>query len=69
MKNNVVLASWIGDVVGTMHRYGITQTELGAEMGVSNDYISMILNGKKKPNDIERRIREALKNCVKERCV
>lgn len=38
---------WIGDVVGLMHLHKITQKDLASYLGVTNEYISMILNGKK----------------------
>ena len=56
--------SWIADVVGLMHIHGITQITLAEHMGVTNDYISMILRGKKKPDGVEQRIRHALEEII-----
>ena len=39
---------WTGIVVGKMHQWGITQTELAKRCGYTTQYISMVLNGKKK---------------------
>lgn len=40
---------WTGPLVGKMHQNGITFTELAAELGVTNNYIGMVLNGKREP--------------------
>ena len=39
---------WTGVVVGKMHQFGITNKELGDRCGYTTQYISMLLNGKKK---------------------
>ena len=39
---------WTGFVVGKMHQFGITQAELAGRCGYTIQYISMVLNGKKK---------------------
>ena len=39
---------WTGIVVGKMHQWGISERELATECGYSTQYISMLLNGKKK---------------------
>ena len=38
---------WTANVVGRMHRYGISQTELAKKCGYTPQYVSQILNGKK----------------------
>lgn len=38
---------WTGIVVGKMHQWGITNTELAQKCGYTAQYISMLLNGKK----------------------
>lgn len=38
---------WTGIVVGRMHQFGVSESELAAGCGYSTQYISMILNGKK----------------------
>ena len=55
-----MLANWIGEAVGLMHKYGITSNQLAAHMGVTPEYISMILNGHREPAGIENRLRKAL---------
>lgn len=52
----------MGEVVAEMHMKKITQKALAAQMGVTNEYICSILNGKREkiPDDMEQRIREAI---------
>ena len=39
---------WTANVVGRLHRYGIKMEELAKKCNYSPQYLSMILNGKKK---------------------
>ena len=52
--------AWTGKLIGKMHNKGITYDELAAEMGVGKAYISMILNGKRKPPEIRKRMESSL---------
>ena len=38
---------WTGRVVGLLHTHRITQAELAFELGLTAQYVSMVLNGKK----------------------
>lgn len=38
---------WTGDVVGKMHVYRISNSELAEKCGITSSYLSMLLNGKK----------------------
>ena len=55
---------WIGQAVGKMHINKITQTQLAEEMGVTNDYVWMILNGKKSPKGIKERVENAIDSII-----
>lgn len=55
-----MLEAWIGEAVGRMHIAGIEHRQLAEHMGVSQGYVSMILNGKKTPADAEQRVMKAL---------
>ena len=59
-----MLAQWIGDFVGRMHRYRVTITQIAQEMGVTREYLSMILNGHREPTGIDKRMNEALDNLI-----
>ena len=58
---------WIAAAVGKMHVNKITQTQLADEMGVTNDYVWMILNGKKSPKGIEQRVMTAIDSILDKR--
>ena len=58
---------WTGRLVGRMHNERITYDELAAELGVTKAYISMILNGKRKPPHIRRRMETAVDQIVERR--
>lgn len=41
--------AWTGDLVGRMHNAEVTLNDLAKEIGWSTGYISMILNGSRRP--------------------
>ncbi len=59
--------AWIAQAVGLMHVTKISNMELAKHMGVSHQYISEILNGKKTPKDAESRIMTAINDIISER--
>ena len=59
-----MLAQWIGDFVGKMHRHRVTITQLAQEMDVTREYLSMILNGHREPGGIEKRMNDALESLI-----
>lgn len=62
-----MLEKWTGEVVGTMHIYGITHRQLADRIGITNRYLSMLLNGKRKSQGSEGRVRAALMDLINER--
>lgn len=58
---------WTGRIVGLLHTHRITQTELAAELGLTAQYISMVLNGKKTSKGIEERMVDAINAIVERR--
>lgn len=62
-----MLAQWLGDFVGQMHRYRVSITQLAQEMGVTREYLSAILNGHREPAGIKERLHEALNSVVEKR--
>lgn len=61
-----MLDKWIGDVVGELHVSGIEHREVAKEVGVTAEYLSMILNGKRSAKGMESRIKDAI-DCIKMR--
>lgn len=58
--------AWTGELIGKMHNAGITRTELADELGYKKPYITMILNGKRKPPEARAKL-EAAFEAVKQR--
>lgn len=59
-------AQWTGDVVGQMHLYHIAKRELADGLGVTPEYVSMVLNGHREPGGAEERFRAALARLIAE---
>lgn len=59
--------SWIANAVGLMHINKIGNKELAKKLGVTAEYVSMLLNGKKKPISAEKRIMTAISDIIQER--
>lgn len=59
-----MIAQWICDFVGRLHQHRVTITQLSKEMGVTREYLSMILNGHREPPGIESRMNNALDNVI-----
>lgn len=61
------MEKWIGEAVGIMHVNRIKQGQVADKLGVTNDYVNMILNGKKAPKGAEKRIMGAIAEIISER--
>lgn len=62
-----MLAQWIGDFVGRMHRHRVTITQISQEMGVTREYLSMILNGHRETPGIDKRMNDALDRIIEKK--
>lgn len=58
---------WTGEAVGRMHVLQISHREVAAKMGVSNRYLSMLLNGHRTPSNAQNRVNWAIDQIVSER--
>ena len=58
---------WTGRLVGRMHNEEITRNELANELGVRKSYVSMILNGDRKPSDAQQRLEAAVDAIIERR--
>lgn len=58
---------WTGNLIGKMHNEGVTYQDIANEMSVTKSYISMILNGSRKPKDIKKRMEDAFESVVEKR--
>jgi len=62
-----VKEKWTGDLIGKMHVHEVTYDDLAAELGYTKSYVSMILNGSRKPADAKEKLQEAFSNILKKR--
>lgn len=58
---------WTGRLVGRMHNEHITYDDLAKELGVTKSYVSMILNGSRKPDGIRERMESAVSRIITKR--
>ena len=58
---------WTGRLIGKMHTERVAYDELGAELGVGKAYVSMILNGVRKPAGIQKRMEAAFEAVLAKR--
>ncbi len=62
-----MVEKWTGRLIGKMHNHGISSADVAKELGVTKAYISMILNGARKPKDSKRRLEGAVDEIIKRR--
>lgn len=59
--------AWTGRLVGRMHNAQITQQDMANEMNCTKAYVSMILNGARKPNGARERFEAAFEAVKKKK--
>jgi predicted transcriptional regulator len=55
---------WTGDLVGLMHNHKISKTELANELGVTREYVSMVLNEHRAPAGAKERFESAVDRLI-----
>ena len=60
-------AQWTADVIGEMHLKKVTKRQLADRLGVTPEYVSMVLNGHREPDGAEKRFRAAVDEIIQER--
>ena len=55
---------WTGNLVGLMHDNKISKTQLADKLGVTREYVSMVLNGHREPQGAESRFRNAVNEII-----
>ena len=62
-----MVEKWTGRLVGKMHNHSISNADVAEELGVTKAYVSMILNGARKPKDAKRRLEAAVDAIIERR--
>lgn len=61
------IPKWTGELIGKMHNNKVFKLELAEHMGLSVEYVSMVLNGRRTPPDAEERFNKAVDEIIRER--
>lgn len=56
---------WTGEAVAMMHIYELKMSAVAQEAGCTASYLSMLLNGKRKPDDAQDRVMGAINRTIK----
>lgn len=59
--------TWTGNLIGQMHNNKVSYADIANELGVTKSYISMILNSKRNPPEIQQRMEEAFAKIMEHR--
>jgi hypothetical protein len=59
--------AWTGEFVGRMHEHRVTCNDLGEEAGISGSYVSMILSGRRTPDNGKEMLEEAFQKVLENR--
>lgn len=62
-----MVEKWTGRLIGKMHNNSVTMADLATELGVTKAYISMILNGARKPPGAKERLESAVDAIIAKR--
>ena len=55
---------WTGEVIARMHVSRITKRQLAGHMGITPEYVSMVLNGHRNPPDAQGRFEKAVQDLI-----
>ena len=58
---------WTGDLVGLMHNHKISKADLADELGVTREYVSMVLNGHREPAGAQERFDAAVNRLIQKK--
>ena len=59
-----MLAQWTADLVGKMHKFKISKKSLAQHLGVTPEYVSMVLNGHREPSGAEDKFTTAVDELI-----
>ena len=62
-----MVEKWTGRLIGKMHNERIRLEDVATELGVTASYVSMVLNGRRKPPGAKERFENAVNAIVEKR--
>ena len=57
-------AQWTADLIGEMHLARVSKKQLAERLGVTPEYVSIVLNGHREPDGAAGRFKEALTRII-----
>lgn len=57
-------AQWTAEIVGKLHAHKVTQGQLAACLQVTPEYVSMVLNGSRRPKNAQERFTAAVEELI-----
>ena len=60
-------AQWTADLIGEMHLARVSKKQLAEHLGVTPEYVSMVLNGHREPDGAAGRFRDAFNQIISAR--
>jgi len=57
-------AQWTADLIGKMHLNKISKKMLAEQLGVTPEYVSMVLNGHREPEGVAQRFNVAVDELI-----
>lgn len=58
---------WTGDVVKKMHLNNISRADMAVELGCAPEYVSMVLNSRRRPKDAKVKFTDAVNSIIAKR--
>lgn len=58
---------WSASLVGKMHLYGVSQSQLAENLGISREFVNCVLNGRRELKGAKDRFNAALDEIIKSR--
>lgn len=59
--------AWTGALIGKMHNNSVRYEDIAQKLGVSKSYVSMVLNGTRKPKKAKERFMQAYQEVMEEK--
>ena len=62
-----MIPTWSGEIKSLMHIHRITNVRLANRLGVTKNYVSMVLNGRRRPLNAQEKFTKAVNEIIKQR--
>ena len=66
-EKSLLIPTWSGELKALMHIHKITNVQLANQLGVTKNYVSMVLNGRRRPLNAQQKFANAVNEIIKEK--